>query len=92
MVEMDVGRRVFASNEFNRLERSGAGVCARRFNGRLRDELLNSWRFDSLLEARVIVEDWRLNYNANRPHSAHGELAPTEFALNWSTTHQPQAA
>ncbi|BCO34943.1 hypothetical protein JMUB5695_01533 [Mycobacterium heckeshornense] len=28
------------------------------FNGRLRDELLNSWRFDSLLKARVIIEDW----------------------------------
>ena len=27
------------------------------FNGRLRDELLNGWRFDSLLEARVIIED-----------------------------------
>jgi putative transposase len=27
------------------------------FNGRLRDELLNSWRFDSLLEARVIIEN-----------------------------------
>ncbi len=37
------------------------------FNGRLRDELLNSWRFDSLREARVIIEDWRIDYNANRP-------------------------
>jgi putative transposase len=62
------------------------------FNGRLRDELLNSWQFDSLLEARVIIEDWRCDYNANRPHSAHGELTPTEFALEWTTTHQPQAA
>jgi len=62
------------------------------FNGRLRDELLNSWRFDSLLEARVIIEDWRCDYNANRPHSAHGELTPAEFALQWTTTHQPQAA
>jgi len=62
------------------------------FNGRLRDELLNSWRFDSLREARVIIEDWRRDYNANRPHSAHGELTPTEFALQWTTTHQPQAA
>jgi len=62
------------------------------FNGRLRDELLNSWRFDSLLEARVIVEDWRLDYNTNRPHTAHGELTPNEFALHWTTTHQPQAA
>lgn len=62
------------------------------FNGRLRDELLNSWRFDSLLEARVIIEDWRCDYNANRPHSAHGELTPTEFALQWATAHQPQAS
>jgi putative transposase len=62
------------------------------FNGRLRDELLNLWRFDSLLEARVIIEDWRCDYNANRPHSAHGELTPAEFALQWTTTHQPQAA
>ena len=29
------------------------------FNGRLRDELLNSWRFDSPREVRVIIEDWR---------------------------------
>ena len=62
------------------------------FNGRLRDELLNSWRFDSLLEAQVIVEDWRLDYNTDRPHSAHGDLTPNEFALHWTTTHQPQAA
>ena len=45
------------------------------FNGRLRDELLNSWRFDSLLEARVIIEDWRCDYNANttplRPRRTH---------------------
>lgn len=62
------------------------------FNGRLRDELLNLWHFDSLLEARVITEEWRRDYNTNRPHSAHGELTPTEFALQWTTTHQPQAA
>ena len=62
------------------------------FNGRLRDELLNSWRFDSLLEAQVIIEDWRIDYNTNRPHSAHHGLSPAEFALQWTTTHQPQAA
>jgi putative transposase len=62
------------------------------FNGRLRDELLNSWRFDSLREARVIIEDWRCDYNAYRPHSAHGELTPAQFALQWTTTHQHQVA
>jgi transposase InsO family protein len=61
------------------------------FNGRLRDELLNGWHFDSLREARVIIEDWRVDYNCNRPHTAHGDLTPTEFATKW-TTNQPQAA
>jgi putative transposase len=46
------------------------------FDGRLRAELLNAWRFDSLLGARVIIEDWRCDYNANRPHSTHGDLIP----------------
>ena len=61
------------------------------FNGRLRDELLNSWQFDSLLEARVIIEDWRIDYNDHRPHTAHGDLTPTEFAQAW-TIKQPEAA
>ena len=39
------------------------------FNGRLRDELLNGWHFDSLLEAKVLIEDWRIDYNINRPHT-----------------------
>lgn len=62
------------------------------FNGRLRDELLNSRQWDSLLEARVLIEDWRIDYNTNRPHSAHGDLTPTEFALRWTNQHQPKAA
>lgn len=62
------------------------------FNGRLRNELLNSWRFDPLRETRLILEGWRRDYHANRPHSAHGELTPTEFAPQWTTTRQPQAA
>jgi len=53
------------------------------FNGRLRDELLNGWQFDTLLEARVLIEDWRTDYNKNRPHSAHGGLTPAEFADQW---------
>lgn len=34
------------------------------------------------------------DYNENRPHSAHGDLTPTEFATAWTTNHitQPQAA
>ena len=62
------------------------------FNGRLRDEFLNGWQFDSLLEAQVLIEDHRIDYNINRPHSAHRGLTPTEFAHHWTTTHQPQPA
>ena len=61
------------------------------FNGRFRDEFLNGRHFDNLLEARVLIEDWRIDYNVNRPHSAHGGLTPTDFAAKW-TINQPRAA
>lgn len=60
------------------------------FNGRLRDELLNLWHFDSLLEARVIIEEHRNDYNQHRPHSSLGQQTPTEYALNWANRNQKQ--
>lgn len=62
------------------------------FNGRLRDEFLNGWQFDNLLEAQVLIEDWRIDYNEHRPHSAHGDLTPSEYAKAWTTRHQPALA
>lgn len=62
------------------------------FNGRLRDELLNGWVFDTLLEAQILIEDWRIDYNKNRPHSAHGDLTPSEFADAWTNNDQPALA
>lgn len=50
------------------------------FNGRLRDECLAVEQFDSLLEAQIVIEDWRIDYNTNRPHSALDMLAPSVFA------------
>lgn len=50
------------------------------FNSRLRDELLNRELFTSLAEARVVSEDYRLEYNHRRPHSALGYQAPAAFA------------
>ncbi len=46
------------------------------FNGRFRDECLNEEVFTSLVEARAVIERWRLDYNQVRPHSAHGGLTP----------------
>lgn len=61
------------------------------FNGRLRDELLNIEEFTSLTEAKVIIEDWRTEYNTYRPHSALGGLTPTEYAAK-ENQHQPDHA
>ena len=40
------------------------------FHGKLRDELLNGELFYMLLEAQVMIEQWRHRYNTKRPHSA----------------------
>ena len=53
------------------------------FNGRLRDELLAVEQFDTLLEAQVLIEDWRIEYNTKRPHSSLGWLAPATYAERW---------
>ena len=66
------------------------------FNGKLRDECLNEHVFSSLAEARRVIEFWRFDYNAERPHSSLGYLTPHEFAADWlaahSTHQEPDAA
>ena len=54
------------------------------FNGRVRDELLNITEFGSLTEARIVIEDWRNEYNTWRPHSSLGGLTPAEYAARWT--------
>ena len=50
------------------------------FNGRLRDELLNETLFRSLQHTRGVLEDWRRDYNEERPHSRLGWLTPRAYA------------
>lgn len=52
---------------------------AESFNGRLRDECLNTNWFLSVRHAREVIESWRKDYNTIRPHSSLGGLAPHEF-------------
>lgn len=49
---------------------------AEPFNGKLRDELLNGEIFNALLEARVVIENWRREYNQFRPPSSLGYRPP----------------
>jgi putative transposase len=51
------------------------------FNGKMRDELLNGEIFDTVTEARVIIEQWRREYNQRRPHSALGYRPPAPEAF-----------
>ncbi len=50
------------------------------FNSRFRDELLDRELFVSLIEAKVVVEEYRQHYNRRRPHSALGYKTPAEYA------------
>jgi transposase InsO family protein len=57
------------------------------FNGKLRDELLKREVFTSLDEAKVLIEQWRREYNWDRPHSALGYRPPApEAVLTMATT------
>ena len=50
------------------------------FNGKLRDELLNREIFETLQEAKVLIESWRRDYNRHRPHSSLGYKPPAPEA------------
>ena len=50
------------------------------FNGKLRDELLNGEIFDTILEAQIVIEQWRVWYNTKRPHSSLHYLPPAPDA------------
>ena len=50
------------------------------FNGKLRDELLNREIFTTLTEAKVLIEQWRREYNQVRPHSSLGYRPPAPEA------------
>ena len=53
-------------------------------HGRLRDELLDREIFHTLLEAKVLIEQWRKHYNHIRPQSALGCIPPApEARVPW---------
>ncbi len=53
------------------------------FGSRVRDEVLSIEAFDSLREAKVVIEEWRNTYNQLRPHSSLGWKTPTIYAAAW---------
>jgi hypothetical protein len=59
--------------------------------GKMSDELFNREIFYTLAEARVLVEQWRRDYNQVRPHSSLGYRPPAPESIEWplGATRQP---
>jgi putative transposase len=70
--------------EFSRPGKPTDNAFAESFNGRFRDECLNLHWFASLEEVRQTVEEWRIEYNTERPHRALGQQTPAAWAAAWA--------
>lgn len=62
------------------------------FNDKLRNECLNQEVFANGQEAREVIETWRCDYNAQRPHSSLGYLTTDEFTTRWRNSSRPTAS
>ena len=61
------------------------------FNNRLRKECLNRNHWTTLLEARVVIGDFKEEHDTRHRHSALGYLTPAEYAAACRHTHTPVA-
>jgi putative transposase len=61
------------------------------FNGKLRDECLNTSWFWNLFDARKKISAWKTEYNSRRPHSSLAYRTPDEFAQQWKTASLSEA-
>lgn len=66
--------------DFIRPGKPNENAMVESFNGRFRDECLNDNQFRTLIEAQIIIETWRKDYNNERPHGSLDGKTPTEFA------------
>jgi putative transposase len=95
LVRMDNGPELTANalRDWCRFERAGTSYIepgspwenpfVESFGSRVRDEVLSMEAFDSLLEAKTVIEEWRNTYNHRRPHSSLDWKSPTTYAAQW---------
>jgi putative transposase len=57
------------------------------FNGKFRDECLSMQWFKNRIDAKILIEEFRRQYNEVRPHSSLAQLTPAEFKKTLSQTH-----
>src|SRR5579884_2521546 len=96
LIRSDNGREFISTTIIEWLEQRGIEAAfiekgrpqqnayVERFNGSMRRELLNQEEFDSVLEARVLIEEWVDQYNTVRPHRGLKMLTPLAFSRAYS--------
>ncbi len=62
------------------------------FNGKFRDECLNLQWFKNRIDAKILIEEFRRQYNEVRPHSSLGQLTPVQFKRQLTATTVPEGA
>lgn len=62
------------------------------FNGKFRDECLSMEWFRNRIDAKIVIELYRQQYNEVRSHSSLGQLTPAEFKQQLSSTNHPELA
>jgi putative transposase len=75
--------------DFSRPGKPTDNAFIESFNGSFRDECLNVHWFETIPQAKVLIEAWRIDYNVSRPHMALGNIAPQEYALRAVTSQDP---
>ncbi len=66
--------------DFNRRGKPTDNAIVESFNGRFREERLNTHWFDSINDAKEKIDHWKWGYNERRPHRSLEGLTPREFA------------
>ena len=76
--------------DFSRPGKPTDNAYIESFNARFRLECLNEHWFMSLEDAREKTEQWRRDYNQNRPHSSLGDLTPQQFVDKYKSSVRSQ--
>jgi putative transposase len=85
--------RISRSREVEfRYPRDLANAYVESYNDKQRRELLNGEVIDSVLEAQILIDDWRVDYNTYRPHQSLAYLTPAEFARRRRLENEPRVS
>ncbi len=75
--------------EFSRPGKPTDNAYVESFNGHFRAECLDQHWFESVEEARHMIEAWRVEYNTERPHRSLKQQTPAAFAAAWTAPSEP---